>query len=85
MRKECTRLVGKSLEMKQVEVLTCPRCGQEEILNKKRARRRFDIQAVLYDTGNERAFAWDDICSKCMREFLGWMQSTTAEPPDDSS
>lgn len=76
VRNVCTRLVGKSLELKEVYVLTCPRCGKEEVLNERRQGRRFDIQAVLYDTGNEKAFEWDDVCSGCMGAFLGWMQGS---------
>jgi len=84
MRKECTRLIGKNLELKDVTVLVCPRCGKEEVLSKKRQKRRFDIQAVLYDTGVEKAFAWDDICSGCMGAFLGWMQGVTEMQGDSS-
>lgn len=81
MRKECTRLVGKNLELKNVTVLVCPRCGGEEILAKKRQKRRFDLQALLYDSGTEKFFEWDDVCSSCMRAFLEWLQPTEKQLP----
>ncbi len=69
-----TKLNPKSMELEDVTTLTCPRCGKEEKLNARRAKKTHTIEIQVF-TNEEARQGWkfDDVCLVCLAEIAEWV------------
>ena len=68
------RFNEKSLRVETVEVLTCPKCGAEEVLNTKRRQARVYTVELTVSSLNEdkKQMKFSDLCSTCFSDLMEW-------------
>lgn len=78
-----TKLNPKSMDLETVLILTCPRCGNEERLNDRRAKKTHGISIRVTTNGETRQeWNFDDVCLSCVSSLLEWTSGQAPLPSE---
>ena len=81
MRNKRTRVNKKTLLPEDVIALTCPRCGEEEVLRGARIKKAYTLEGTLItvDGGAHRKeLRHTDVCSNCVQAFIDFFEGRPA-------
>jgi len=79
MRQKKDKLNPKTMELEQPWVLTCPHCGEEEVLKGAREDTYIRVNVVIATRrgakGTEQISSHpkNDICSRCAASLMEWV------------